>query len=56
MNFILLKDNKTPIVIEWDDRAKYFDLLSRQDTTGMAEFFQSLSKKEENRMKQFILK
>ncbi len=54
VNFILLKDNKAPIVIERDDRAKYFDLLSRQDTAGMAEFFQSLSEKEENRMEQFI--
>ena len=53
LNYELIKNSVTPVVITKDDRVKYFELLDKQDVTGLAEFFKSLSSKEKERMKKF---
>ena len=46
INYFLLKDNKAPIVIEIEDRVKYFEFLAKNDTKGLSNFIEELSNKE----------
>lgn len=52
VNFILLKENRAPVIIEKDVRAKYFELIANQDYIGLAQLLQELSEKELERIKQ----
>ncbi len=53
LNYELIKNNVSPIVISKDDRVQYFEFLNNQDITALAEFFEKLSKKEKERMQKF---
>lgn len=46
INYFLLKDNKAPIVINVEDRIKYFEFLADADVKGLANFIEELSGKE----------
>lgn len=53
LNYELLKNNISPIVISKDDRVQYFEFLDKQNETELAEFLRNLSAKETERMKKF---
>lgn len=53
LNYELIKNNINPVIISKDDRVQYFELLDKQDITGLADFFRSLSTKEKERMEKF---
>ncbi len=53
LNYELLKNNLPPVVIAKEDRVKYFEFLTNNDITSLAEWLKELSIKEENRMKKF---
>ena len=46
LNYELIKNNLTPVVITKDDRVKYFEFLHNQDILGLADFLRILSTKE----------
>ena len=54
VNYLLLRDNMVPIVIEKDDRSEYFKLLSDRDVAGMTRFFEQLGEREQERIKFFV--
>lgn len=56
MNYELIKNNLTPVVISKDDRVKYFELLRSKDVQGMASWIKELSSNERERMQEFIQK
>lgn len=49
----LLRKGYAPVVVSIDDKAKYIDLLAKQDVSSLASFLCKLSEKEEERMIQF---
>lgn len=53
LNFELLRNNMAPIVIEKDIRAKYFDDIAKFNVKGLAELFEELNKKEQERIAVF---
>jgi Fic family protein len=53
INYELLKNNLVPIVIEEEDRTKYFDFLKKQDIGGLAEWIKELMNIETERLKTF---
>ena len=53
INYELLKNNLPPVVIEKDDRVKYFEFLKNDDTTALAEWFKDLAARESERIKKF---
>ena len=53
LNYELLKNNLTPVVITKDDRVKYFEYLNNQDILGLADFLRNLSTNEKERMLKF---
>ena len=53
LNYELIKNNVTPVVITKDDRVKYFEYLNNQDILGLADFLRNLSEKEKERMEKF---
>ena len=53
LNYELMKANIAPVVIEKDDRVKYFDFLRNNDNSGLAEWLKELSTREEERMEKF---
>lgn len=53
INYELLKNNLSPIVIEKDDRVKYFELLRNNDSINLAKWLKELSTSEEKRMQKF---
>ena len=53
INYELLKNNLSPVVISKDDRVKYFEFLRTSDAIGLAEWLKDLSSREEDRMKKF---
>lgn len=53
INYELIKNNVAPIVIQKENRVKYFELLKNSDVTSMAEWFKELSEQEKERMKKF---
>jgi len=53
MNCELLKNGMAPIVIEKEDRLKYFELLRQKDAVALASWLVELQEKEVERMKKF---
>lgn len=53
LNYELLKNNLSPIVIDKDNRVKYFELLRNNDETSLAKWLKDLSNIEEERMRKF---
>ena len=53
INCELLKNNIAPVVIEKEDRAKYFEMLRSKDIEGLASWFRELSEKEADRINKF---
>ena len=53
MNCELLKNGMAPIVIEKEDRAKYFEFLRQKDATDFGKWLSELREKEVERMKKF---
>ena len=53
LNYELLKNNITPVVITKETRVKYFEYLNSQDIIGLADFLRELSANEAERMKKF---
>ena len=56
INYELLKADMLPLVILNDDKNKYFDFLSKQDTKGLSEFFNELHEYEKERATSLGLK
>ena len=53
LNYELLKNNIPPVVISKEDRVKYFEFLSNDNSIGLSEWLQELSNAEKERMKKF---
>ena len=53
LNYELLKNNLSPVVIAKEDRVKYFEFIKNNDITGFAQWLKDLSNAEEERMKIF---
>lgn len=53
INYELLKNNLSPVVIAKEDRVKYFEFLKNNDTIGLTKFLKNLSILEVERMKKF---
>lgn len=53
INYELLKNNLFPVVIEKEDRVKYFEYLRNNDSLGLAKWLKELSNREEERIKKF---
>lgn len=53
INFELLKNNISPIVIPKEGRTEYFEFLRNKDVEGLANFLRTLSKKEKERIEFF---
>lgn len=53
LNYELLKNNLSPIVIAKEDRVKYFEFLRNNDDIGLAKWFREVSKNEEERIERF---
>ena len=53
LNFELLKNDITPVVISKEERVKYFEFLRNNDSTGLAEWLKELSTEEKERMEKF---
>ena len=53
INYELLKNNLFPVVIEKEDRVKYFEYLRNDDSFGLAKWLEELSTREEERIKKF---
>ncbi len=53
LNYELLKNNLPPVIIEKDNRVKYFEYLRNNDIIGLAEWFKELSTNEKDKMKKF---
>lgn len=53
INYELLKNNFPPVVIEKEDRVKYFEFLRNNDNDGLAIWLKELSIRENDRMKKF---
>lgn len=53
INYELIKNNIAPVVIEKDDRIKYFEFIRNNDIAGFSNWLKMLSNKEADRMKKF---
>ena len=53
LNYELLKNNISPVVISKEERVKYFEFLGNNDSTGLAEWLKELSTEEKERMEKF---
>ncbi len=53
LNYELLKNNISPIVISKEDRIKYFEFLKSNNFTEFANWLKELSNEEKERMKKF---
>lgn len=53
INYELIKNNLPPVVINKEDRVRYFEFLRNNDITGLSEWFKELSIKEKERMEKF---
>ena len=53
INYELLKNNLSPVVIAKEDRVKYFEFLRNTDSNGLAEWLKELSTREKERMEKF---
>lgn len=55
INYEMLRNDLSPIVIPAERRSEYFDMLARSDTSALTAFFQDLSYEEKVRMGSFVL-
>ena len=53
LNYELLKNDIPPVVISKEERVKYFEFLTNNDSTGLAEWSKELSTEEKERMEKF---
>ncbi|MDR2191531.1 MAG: Fic family protein [Endomicrobium sp.] len=53
INYELLRNNITPSIIPLEDRSKYFEFLKNSDISGFADYLESLSKAEKQRIDKF---
>ena len=53
INYELIKNNLPPVVIQEEDRVKYFEYLKNNDIIGFAEWIKELSNLETERLKTF---
>ena len=53
LNYELIKNEIAPIVIEKEDRVKYFEFLRNEDINGLSNWFKELSSRELNRLIEF---
>lgn len=53
INYELLKNNLPPIVIQEEDRVKYFEFIRNNDISGFAEWIKELGNIEIDRLKTF---
>ena len=53
INYELLKNNLPPVVIQQEDRVKYFELLRNEDIENLAKWLKELSDLELDRLKSF---
>lgn len=53
INYELLKNGLPPVVIQKDDRIKYFEFLRNNDINGLAEWLKDLSAREKERLEKF---
>ncbi len=53
LNYELLKNNMSPVVISKDDRIKYFEFLKNTDVIGLANWIKELTNEENERMRKF---
>ena len=56
MNYSLMQKDLPPLIIQSSDRAKYTNLLAKQDIDGFTEFAYGLIKEEAQRMQRFMHK
>jgi len=54
INYELLKNNYYPVIIDQNNRTKYYELIRKNDYKAMAEWFRELSKTEEERVRNFV--
>lgn len=52
INFELLKNNLSPIVIPKEERTKYFELLKNKDIDGLSSWLKTLSNEESKRIEE----
>lgn len=53
INYELLKNDLPPVVINKDDRVKYFEFLRNNDSQGLAKWLEELCVREKERMQKF---
>ncbi len=53
VNFELLQNNVAPVIIPKEQRTDYFSFIASRDAKGLAEYIESLSKSEEQRLESF---
>ena len=53
INYELIKNNISPVVIQEEDRVKYFEFLKKYDIDGFAMWLEELSNAETERLKSF---
>lgn len=53
LNYELLKNNISPVVISKEERVKYFEFLKNNDNMGLADWLRNLSTDEKERMEKF---
>lgn len=53
MNYLLMKNDIAPLVIEKEDKERYIFFLANQDVKGLSDYAEEKIKKERKRMKSF---
>lgn len=53
LNYEFIKNNIAPVVIEKNDRIKYFEFPRNNDREGLAKWLEELSNREKERMEKF---
>ncbi len=54
INYFLLSDNQSPIVVPFENRKQYLQMMEANDIDGLEAFFEKLQKSERVRMLDFI--
>ena len=53
INYLLLYQNKVPLIVAFESREAYLECLEKNDVKGLASLFVSLQNEEEQRIKDF---
>ena len=53
INYELIRNNISPVVITKEDRVKYFEFIRNNDGVGLAEWLKELSNNEKERIEKF---